>query len=297
MDNKFPDKSYIEKIAEILMQEGDIETAKALKNQIDLQQSREMTEEEADLYELNKSNVRKAIGYGDYERAVEFQSVALGLVQRAFGAEHMETLKNMCELGKCHFRNGAYKNAQDIYYRSLRISSIRFGVLHPFSNRIKKNIRKCTDAIRRSDGLSNLEKYINSVFCMNAPSAPLEHIVRIERLESLGEKLVGRGQLGRAINIFKELISLTLETDQPDDEKAIQNISKYAGFLAAYGDLGEAEKTFKIVVQVRNRQNQIGKKNNELKSAIGDWAKCLSLMGRTQSARETQVLAEKIVNS
>lgn len=297
MENIFPGKSYIERIAEILMQEGDIETAKALKNQIKMHQSREMTEEETTLYELNKSNARKAIGYGDYERAVEFQSVALGLAQRAFGAEHMETLKNMCELGKCHFRNGAYKNAQDIYYRSLRISSTRFGVLHPFSNRIKKNIRKCTDAIRRSDGLSNLEKYINSVFCMNAPSAPLEHIVRIERLESLGEKLVGRGQLERAINIFKELISLALETDQPDDEKAIQNISKYAGFLAAYGDLGEAEKTFKSVVQVRNRQNQMGKKNNELKSAIGDWAKCLSRMGCSQSARETQVLAEKIANS
>ena len=31
MENKFTGKSYIEKIAEILIREGDIETAKALK--------------------------------------------------------------------------------------------------------------------------------------------------------------------------------------------------------------------------------------------------------------------------
>lgn len=297
MENKFTGKSYIEKIAEILIREGDIETAKALKNQIALHQSREMTEEEADLYELNKSNVRKAIGYGDYERAVEFQSVALGLVQRVFGAEHMETLKNMCELGECHFRNGAYKNAEDIYYRSLRISLTRFGVLHPFSNRVKKSICECTDAIRKSDSLSNLEKHINNVFRMSTPSALLKHIVKIERLESLGEKLVSRGQLGRAINIFKKLISLSFETAHPDDENTIQNISRYAGFLVAYGELGEAEKAYKSVVQLRNRQNQMGEKNTELRSAISDWAKCLSWMGCSQSARETQVLAEKIANS
>ena len=43
MENILPVKSYIERIAEILMQEGDIETAKALKNQIKMHQSREMT--------------------------------------------------------------------------------------------------------------------------------------------------------------------------------------------------------------------------------------------------------------
>lgn len=67
MENKFPGRSYIEKIAEILMEEGDVETAKALKQQAVVTQSREMTEEEVELYEINKSNVRKAIGLGDLE--------------------------------------------------------------------------------------------------------------------------------------------------------------------------------------------------------------------------------------
>jgi tetratricopeptide (TPR) repeat protein len=209
----------------------------------------------------------------------------------------METLKDMCELGECHFRNGAFKNAKDIYYRTMRISSTKFGALHPFSIRVQKNIHKCTEAVIRSDGLSNLEKHINSFFRMSSPSEPIEQIVRIDRLESLGEKLITRGKFGRAISIFKSLISLTLATALQDDEKAIQNISKYAGYLAGYGDLGEAEKTYRCVVQVRNRQNQTGDKNTELESAISDWAECLSQMGRTQSARETQELAEKISNS
>lgn len=294
MENKFPGKSYIEKIAELLMEEGDFETAKALKQQAEFHQSREMTEEELELYEINKSNVRKAIGFGDFERAVDFQGVALGLAQRAFGAEHMETLKDMCELGECHFRNGAYKEAQDLYYRSLRISSTKFGALHPFSNRVKKNIRKCADAVRRTNGLNNLEQHISNVFRMNAPTAPHEKEARIERLEVIGERLVTRGQMDRALKVYKSWISLSLEKASPDDEKAIESITKYADFLVAYGDLAEAETTYKSVVQVRNRQNQMGEKTAELKVAVNDWAHCLSLMGHSQSAHETKELAKKL---
>lgn len=294
MENKFPGRSYIEKIAEILMEEGDVETAKALKQQAVVTQSREMTEEEVELYEINKSNVRKAIGLGDFERAVDFQNVALGLAQRAFGAEHMETLKDMCELGECHFRNGAYKEAKDLYYRTLRISSTKFGALHPFSNRVKKNIRKCADAVRRANGLSNLEQHINSILRISAPAARNESYARIERLETIGKKLVIRQQLSRASKIYKTWISLSLEKAHPDDENAIENITKYADFLVAYGDLAEAESTYKSVVQIRNRQNQTGDKRSELKVAVTDWANCLSLMGHSQSARETQELADKL---
>jgi tetratricopeptide (TPR) repeat protein len=294
MENKFPGKSYIEKIAELLMEEGDFETAKALKQQAEVHQSREMTEEELELYEINKSNVRKAIGFGDFERAVDFQGVALGLAQRAFGAEHMETLKDMCELGECHFRNGAYKEAQDLYYRTLRVSSTKFGALHPFSNRVKKNIRKCADAVRRSNGLSNLEQHISKVFRMHTPTALHEKEARIERLAVIGERLVARGKMDRALKVYKSWMTLSLENTNPDDEKTTESITKYADFLVAYGDLAQAETTYKKVVQVRNRQNHMGEKTSELKVAVNDWAHCLSLMGHLQSARETQELAKKI---
>jgi len=297
MESKFPGKSYIEKIAEILMEEGDTETAKSLKHQLEVHQSREMTEEEAELYEINKSNVRKAIGFGDFERAVEFQNVALGLAQRAFGAEHMETLKDMCELGECHYRNGEYKNAQDLYYRSLRISSTKFGALHPFSNRVKKNIRKCADAVQRANGLNNLEQHINSVFRMSKPTISFENLVHIERLETIGKKLINRGQLGRALKVYKAWISLCLEKANTDDDEAIESMTKYADALLACENLAEAETVYKNVVLVRNQQNLVGEKAPELKIAISDWAKCLSLMGHSQSARETHKLSEKISKS
>ncbi len=297
MESKFPGKSYIEKIAEILMDEGDIETAKILKQQVEVHQTREMTEEEAELYEINKSNARKAIGFGDFEHAVEFQSVALGLAQRAFGAEHMETLKDMCELGECYYRNGEYKNAQDLYYRSLRISSTKFGALHPFSNRVKKNIRKCVDAVRRANGLNNLAQHVNSVFRISKPTTPLENLVRIERLEAIGKKLINRGQLERALKVYKTWISLCLEKANPDDENTIENMTKYADALLACGNLAEAETIYKSVVRVRNQQNLADEKTAELKIAISDWAKCLSLMGHSQSARETHKLSEKISKS
>jgi tetratricopeptide (TPR) repeat protein len=294
VEKKFPGNSYIEKIAEILMKEGDIETSKRLQKQIETQPSRDMTEEEAELYEIKKTKARKFIELGDFERAVDSQRVALELIQRAFGPEHIGTLKDMCELGEHHFRNGEYKEAKNLYDRSLQISITKFGELHPFSNRVKKNIRKCVDAVRRANGVSNLEQHINNVFRMNAAAEPHENDARIDRLETIGDQLVTRGKMSLALKIYKSLISLTLEKVYLEDEKSIQNIKKYADFLAAYGNLAEAETTYKSVVRVRNRQNQLGERAAELKSAISDWAHCLALMGHSRSAKNIQELANKI---
>ncbi len=297
MDSQFPEKSFIEKIAQILMAEGDIETAKSLEKQLKGQPSREMTEEEVSLYKLNKSNVRKAFGFGDFERAVEFQSVALGVAQRAFGAEHVKTLKDSCKLGDCHFRNGSYQIALDLYYRTLRISTTKFGEQHQFTNRVKKNINECTEAVRAAKSLKNLEQHINSLFRMSTPMAPLEKSVRIDRLEVICEKLVNRGRHSRARTLYKELTSLCLDKAHHNDEKMIESIIKYANFFAAFGYIADAEKTYKSLVKIMNRQNQMGDKTNTLKILINDWANCLSQMGHTRSALESQKLANKLVIS
>ena len=295
MESQFPEKSFIEKIAQILMAEGDIETAKSLEKQLKGQPSREMTEEEVALYKLNKSNIRKALGFGDFERAVEFQSTALGLSQRAFGAEHVKTLKDSCELGNCHFRNGSYQNALDLYYRTLRVSTTKFGEQHQFTNRIKKNINECNAAVRAAKSLRNLEQQLNSVFRISTPIAPIEKGVRIERLEVICEKLVNRGRHDRAFTLYKELTSLCVDKAHANDEKIIVKIMKYGNFFAAFGYIADAEKTYKSLVKIMNRQNQMGDKSNTLKIVISDWANCLSQMGHSQSAIESQELANKLV--
>lgn len=297
MDSQFSGKSYIEKIAQILTAEGDVETAKSLEKQLKEQPSREMTEEEVSLYKLYKSNVLKAFGFGDFERAVEFQSVALGLAQRAFGAEHVKTLKDSCKLGDCHFRNGSYQIALDLYYRTLRISTTKFGEQHQFTNRVKKNINESTAALRGSKSLKNLEQYMNSVFRMSTPISPLEKSVRIDRLEVICEKLVNRGRHDRAFTLYKELTSLCLDKEHTNDEKIIENIMKYGNFFAAFGYIAEAEKTYKSLVKIMNRQNQMEDKTNTLKIVISDWANCLSQMGHSRSALESQELANKLVIS
>ena len=297
MESQFPEKSFIEKIAQILMAEGDIETAKSLEKQLKGQPSREMTKEEVSLYKLNKSNVVKAFGFGNFERAVEFQSVAFGLAQRAFGAEHVKTLKDSCKLGDCHFRNRSYQIALDLYYRTLRISTTKFGEQHQFTNRVKKNINECTEAVRAAKSLKNLEQHINSVFRMSTPIAPLEKSARIDRLEVICEKLVNRGRHSRAFTLYKELTGLCLDKAHHNDEKMIQNIMKYANFFTAFGYIADSEETYKSLVKIMNRQNQMGDNTNALKIVISNWANCLSQIGHSRSALESQGLASKLAMS
>jgi tetratricopeptide (TPR) repeat protein len=292
MESNLPGQSYIEKITQIFREEGDVETANALEQQVAVHLPREMTEAESALYKVNKSNARKAIGFGDFERAVEFQMVALGLTQKAFGSYQMKTLKEICELGECHFRNGAYTNALDLYHQALRFSSKEFGELNPFVKRVKKNIRQCADAVRRANSLKNLEKHMNSLFRDALP----ESSVRIDRMEAIGEKLVSRGKHIRALKVYKALISISLEMSHIEDEKIIKNVMKCAEFLVSYGDLSEAETAYKSVVKLINRQNQMGDKNAMLKIAIYDWAKCLFLLAQSRSAIGSQELAIKISN-
>lgn len=290
MESNLPGQSYIEKITQIFRAEGDVETANALEQQIVAQTPREMTEDEAALYKINKSNVRKAIGFGDFERAVEFQTVALGLAQRAFGSYQMKTLKEVCELGECHFRNGAYTYALDLYHQALSFSAKEIGEMSPFAKRIKKNIRQCTDAVRRANSLRNLENHMNGLFRNAVP----ESNERIDRMDAIGEKLVSRGKHTQALKVYKALISISLEMSHIKDEKIIINVMKYANFLTSHGDLSEAEAACRRVVKLINSQNQMGDKTATLKIALDDWAKCLSLMAQSRSAIGSQELAKKL---
>jgi tetratricopeptide (TPR) repeat protein len=292
MESNLPGQSYIEKITQIFREEGDVETANALEQQIVAQTPREMTEDEAALYKINKSNVRKAIGFGDFERAVEFQTVALGLAQRAFGSYQMKTLKEVCELGECHFRNGAYTNGLDLYHQALRFSAKEIGEMSPFVKRIKKKIRQCTDAVRRTNSLRNLESHMNGLFRDAVP----ESNERIDRMEAIGEKLVSREKHTQALKVYKTLISISLEMSHIEDEKIIKNVMKYANFLTSHGNLSEAEAAYKGVVKLINSQNQMGDKTATLKIALDDWAKCLSLMAQSRSAIGSQELVKKLSN-
>jgi len=292
MESKLPGHSYIEKITQIFREEGDVETANALEQQVAVQTPREMTQDEAALYKINKSNLRKAIGFGDFERAVEFQTVALGLAQRAFGSYQMKTLKEVCQLGECHFRNGAYTNALDLYHQALRFSAKETGEMSSFLKRVKKNIRQCTDAVRRANNLRNLENHMNALLRNAVP----EGSERISRMEAIGEKLFSRGKHSRALKIYKALIGIYHEMSHIEDEKIITNLMKYASFVATHGWLSEAETAYRGVVKFINIQNQTGDKNAMLKIALDDWAKCLCSMAQSRSAKGSQELAKKLSN-
>jgi tetratricopeptide (TPR) repeat protein len=295
LNSKFPGKSYLEKITQIFLEEGDSDTANALQQQAHALQSREMTDEESDTFQLNKTKVRQALSFGDLDKAIEFQTIALNVMEAAYGPQHLETLTNMCDLGECHMRQGALLQAREYFYRALRIASTEFGLVHPFAIRVKKSLRKCEEAERRASSMTYLEKQIDGLFRMSSAIPSLEALMRIERLEKIGDKLFCKGQMDRALKIYKEWLKLSLQGIPSEDESAIESVTKYANFLIACGDHKAAELHFKTIVQIRNGQNELGEVAIELKKALMDWAMCLSRMGYEISAFETEMLAETLI--
>jgi tetratricopeptide (TPR) repeat protein len=268
------------------MERGDIDAALAQEMEADFRAQLQAKFEEAKGdFKPKTSDVKNTWEGFKHSDTKDIQLVANTKVD-------MKTLKEVCQLGECHFRNGAYTNALDLYHQALRFSAKETGEMSSFLKRVKKNIRQCTDAVRRANNLRNLENHMNALFRNAVP----EGSERISRMEAIGEKLFSRGKHSRALKIYKALIGIYLEMSHIEDEKIITNLMKYASFVATHGCLSEAETAYRGVVKFINIQNQTGDKNAMLKIALDDWAKCLCSMAQSRSAKGSQELAKKLSN-
>lgn len=291
MEKQFSDQSYMAKFAKILMEEGDIETATALKTQITSVQPRAMTEDEFESYSLNKSNAKKALSYNDYVRAVEFQSNAVQISQKTFGVENIQTLEDIVLLGECFHKNGDFDQALEKFYLARRIASYKLETSHDFTHNVVQKIKDCEASIKRTQGLDHLAQHLDAFFQTDAQDTPAAKAHRLNRLEAIGQKLAARNQISRATAVYKTWISECVEDAPVNDENTIQCIFRYADFYAQTSNLAKACEIYRDLVGLRNRQNHMGGMQTELKIALEKWAHCLRLRGQTQSAVAIDKLA------
>ena len=80
-----------------------------------------------------------------------------------------------------------------------------------------------------------------------------------------------------------------------DDEDAVRDIARLAQHLGQAGELARAERTYRNIVSIRNRQNHLGTKSAALRLALSDWSTSLAKLGDQKSAQATIELAGRIL--
>ncbi len=289
-------KSFLGKLAKLFEAEGDSDTAQALISQLGRRSSADLSEVDAEFVKSRVAQAEKASGIGDYERAIPLYMEALAIREEALGSDHLDSMYSMNALAGCMLRNRESEDAETLYTRLLRIATTSLGRDHKLTRMTINNIATCKEATRRDWAFRRLEERFRHMLLEASIEAQAHRAARVDRLHEIASKLDMRGQYGRALPVFEAWISARLSDADPDDEAAIQDISRYASFLARAGKPDRSQAAYRAVVAFRNRQqHRFGKGARALRLALTDWAQSMDDLGDHASADATRDLAYRIL--
>ena len=288
-------KSYLTRLAESFEAEGDNETALALIGQLACRSSAGLSEVDADFVESLIAQAEKASALGDHEQAMPLYIKALAMREEALGPDHLDSLYSMNDLAGCMLKNRESDDAEALYTRLLRIATTSLSQDHKLTRMTLDNIATCKDATKRAWGFHRLEERLKQMFLEISIEAQARQAEHIDRLHEIAAKLESRNRYGRALPVFEAWISARLADADPDDDEAIQDIARYASFLARAGKADRSQSVYRTVVSIRNRQNRFGQGAPALRQALTDWAQSMDDLGDPASAHTTLELASRIL--
>ena len=87
---------------------------------------------------------------GKYAEAEPLYMRALAIYEKAFGPDHATVAATLNNLAGLYKSQGKYAEAEPLYRRAVSIAETALEPQHPSTDTIKKNLKSCKDAMRRS---------------------------------------------------------------------------------------------------------------------------------------------------
>ena len=275
-------------------QEGDSETADAIDTQL-RRSPRVMPDDEQALHARSVlSQAREHERAGRFDMAEEHLEEAHRLAEDGYGATHPRTLERLWDLAVCRMRDGQHLAALHDFMALNRLMEASGSRQAARVRQLRRCIDRCHRAVRDNNGCRYLGSYMFDMI-RRAQGQREEHdAAHIERLRSIGERLLARGRRELASSFLNEWISLRLDSADAHDELASTDLLRFTRYLR---ELGETERAVDFLVghvQMRNSQCAFADKREHLLIALRELEGALLDLGRTQSARGTAELAAKV---
>ncbi len=286
---------FLFRLSVIFEREGDTQTAQALRVRLDDHPLNGFTPDGETQLDSMRKRAQAQCKSGALDHAEELLGDIFQLHFAALGPEHRDTLQALSDLAGCLVQNYTLGQGQDAYERLVRVATTCLGTTDPFTLKARESLLACQFKIQQAGAIYRLGEQIDQMLRAIQNGKQVDRLLRGDRLYSLACRLLARGQTKRAVRAFDAWIGTRLGGTRPDDEDAIQDIARLAKHLGQAGELARAERTYRNIVSIRNRQNHLGTKSDALRLALSDWSVSLDKFGDQKSAQATIELAGRIL--
>jgi tetratricopeptide (TPR) repeat protein len=288
--------TYFEKMAELLMLEGDVETAKAMQHLAKARVNKIPSQYKNKSKRLiDKAN--RAIEYGDFERATLFLQELYQLAFDQVGPDHMTTLEHMLSLAQCLREERKLDQALDLFSKASQIAMTNLGETHVLTRQASEGAKNCKDAIRQDRGFSILSNKFD-LFMDSAPVfVNILSINRINHLKKVADKLLNRNKQKLARSFFKAWFEANIEQYGNCELNYIEELTDYAKSLYQSGNKEEAFECYRQLVRATAMRSSQGSSACDMNTVLQDFADYLNVIGQKISAKATLELVHRSIRS
>ena len=287
------DGTYIEKMAKLLMAEGDIETANALRNQAKDREHKSTTLDKFGIQKLRRK-ARIAYEYGDFESAAVFYQELYETASLQAGPEHVSTLEFMLRYAQCLRHERHLESALGYYRQATRIALTNLDKSHFLTRQASEGVKACQDAIQQARGFKIL---VNNFDTLKGKVGALDEVMnvkRIHRTKDLATKLANRKKTKWARSFFRAWFDAYIEHYRLGELNEIAELIDYAKCLHQFADREEVFETYRKLVRVTTKRRSDGADAGDLKAVLRELAVHLDDNGQHKSAKATLEILRSI---
>ena len=294
MENAQETPAYLARMSAVLAADGDVETARALAEQLERRRTRGLLpDENAELRRLQR-RVRTFRAIHAFEYAKPLHVKILEIQEATLGADHLDTMESLNDMALCLYNSSEFAEALRTYQRLLRITRTCFGPDDPLTSITLDNVRNCRRALRTARSIRQFGEHLQQILRLDASAPLVRKLVRADRQRTLASRLAARGKFRAAASVVKHAMDDSTKVDDLAEEDRTRDLELYAQWHGKAGDTQAAQLAHRNLVVLRNHQTELGQQGAQLCQALTDWAQSLDALGDSTSARTTLELAGRI---
>jgi len=286
MNDSNMDETYIEKMAKLLMIEGDIETANALNNQA---KNRERESSVLDKHGVQKlrRKAKVAFEYGDFESAAVFYQELYKIASSHSGPEHVSTLEFLLRFAQCLRHERLLESALSYFSLANRIALTNLDKSHFLTKQASQGVNACKDAIQQARGFKILANKFNVLKGKDHVIDEVMTVKRIHRAKDVATKLAIRKKTKWALLFFRACFDACIEQYRLGDLNEIAELMEYAKCLHQFADCEEVFESYRKLVRVTTKRRSDSADAGDLKAVLREFAVHLNEHGQHKSAKAT----------
>jgi len=214
---------------------------------------------------------------------------ALTMDEASYGPEHPRVAIRLNSLAGLLWATNRLAEAEQLLRRALAMDEASYGPEHP---KVAIRLNNLAGLLQATDRLAEAEPLMRRSLTIVEASYGPKHPVVARHLSNLAWLLRATNRLGEAEPLMRRALALDEATYGPEHPSVARDLNNLAQLLQATDRLAEAEPLGRRVLEIfLNFTRATGHEHPHLRAAIGNYARLLEAMGRSEAEALAQLNA------